>query len=341
MVSIIIPVYNTDKYLSKCLDSIVNQTLTDIEIIIVNDGSTDKSATIVDEYAKRDSRIITIHQKNAGQSSARNAGLDIATGEYIGFVDADDWVDINMYEFLYAAAKKYDADIAVCGRKGISESGNIDYVISRENQCSTLKGENLKYYFLKFFITKDTVSVCNKIYRKVNIDNLKLKFLPVSDVGTEDTLFNYSLFFVVNSICSVDNCYHYSFARSGSTARTYSQGSMQRLINLLTECGTASNYKDADFIMAMMFLYFLQVYISRIKQLCVPGTHREAMIWELSNVYDSDIFRKNARRIIFDPEVASGMKEWGFRLRGRIRMRLFLLLVLSGRYNLAIRILGY
>lgn len=112
-VSVIIPVFNTEKYISKCLSSLVNQTLDDIEIICVNDGSTDNSLEIIEKIANNDARIKIINQEHKKQGAARNSGLKIAEGEYIGFVDSDDWIDLNYYEMLYNTAKKYDADIAL------------------------------------------------------------------------------------------------------------------------------------------------------------------------------------------------------------------------------------
>lgn len=114
LISVIVPVYNVEKYLEKCLDSILAQTLSDIEIIVIDDGSTDRSAEICDTYAQRDGRIKVLHKKNGGLSSARNAGLDIATGKYIALVDSDDWIADNMFEVLYDSIKEYKADIAQC-----------------------------------------------------------------------------------------------------------------------------------------------------------------------------------------------------------------------------------
>ena len=109
-ISVIVPVYNVEKYLRKCIDSLTNQTLKDIEIILVNDGSTDNSGSIIDEYAKQDKRVIAIHKENGGQSSARNMGLDIAKGKYVGFIDSDDWIELDMYENMYLALVKGNAD---------------------------------------------------------------------------------------------------------------------------------------------------------------------------------------------------------------------------------------
>ena len=109
--SVIVPIYNVEKYLRQCLESIVNQTFRDLEIILVDDGSPDKCGEICDEYAKKDNRIIVIHKANGGLSAARNDALNIATGEWIAFVDSDDWLDIDIYEKAITAGDRYDVDI--------------------------------------------------------------------------------------------------------------------------------------------------------------------------------------------------------------------------------------
>lgn len=114
LISIIIPVYNTEKLLSKCLESVQNQTYKDLEIILVNDGSTDQSGFICDEYSKKDNRFKVIHKENGGVSSARNTALNIARGQYVGFIDSDDWVEPQMFENLYKIIKEYHADISIC-----------------------------------------------------------------------------------------------------------------------------------------------------------------------------------------------------------------------------------
>ncbi|MBA1325633.1 glycosyltransferase [Enterococcus faecium] len=110
--SIIVPVYKVEKYLRKCVDSILAQTFTDFEVILVDDGSPDNSGKICDEYAEKDNRVRVIHKENGGLSSARNAGIDVARGKYLGFVDSDDYIDEDMYEILYENLKIHDADIS-------------------------------------------------------------------------------------------------------------------------------------------------------------------------------------------------------------------------------------
>lgn len=137
-VSIVIPTYNAEPYLRKCLDSVVNQTLKDIEIICVDDGSTDNSGKILDEYAAKDSRIKVIHKENGGYGSAMNIGLEDATGEYIGIVEPDDYIELNMYEMLYKQAMKMSADVCDSGfyvynSQNNGTSQNVKWLYPNEN----------------------------------------------------------------------------------------------------------------------------------------------------------------------------------------------------------------
>ena len=154
-VSVIVPVYNVEKYLSDCLDSLIKQTLKDIEIICVDDGSTDNSHKILLEYARKDDRILVLQQENSKQGTARNKGLEIAKGEYIGFVDSDDWVDEDFYEKLYIAAIEKDSDIAtssILKHKKQRKRYNVEYLATLRatttNSKFRLCEDNKKRFFL-------------------------------------------------------------------------------------------------------------------------------------------------------------------------------------------------
>lgn len=136
LITVIIPVYNVETYLRKCIDSVVNQTYKNLQIIIVDDGSTDLSGAICDEYAKKDNRIVVIHKDNGGLSSARNAGMEIAKGQYISFIDSDDWIELTFYEEMMDFIDKYSVDIVMCGAKVIKDSAYIeDRFIYFKNDC--------------------------------------------------------------------------------------------------------------------------------------------------------------------------------------------------------------
>ena len=124
-VSIVVPIYNVEKYLEQCIDSIINQTLKEIEIILVDDGSPDNCPQICDDYVKKDSRIKVVHKTNGGLSSARNAGIEIATGDYIGFVDSDDYIELDMYEKMYNIAIENNVDFVMSDYYSVSNEGKV------------------------------------------------------------------------------------------------------------------------------------------------------------------------------------------------------------------------
>lgn len=173
IISIIVPVYKVEKYLKRCIDSIVNQTYENIEIILVDDGSPDNCGNICDEYAEQYKRIKVIHKENGGQSSARNAGLDVAKGEYIGFVDSDDYIDEEMYEQLMKIALDTDADIVECEcRAGKSDNfsvfGKNTRTIEIYNNIESIE----KFYFGEQ-INGIANMVWDKLYKRYLFDNIR------------------------------------------------------------------------------------------------------------------------------------------------------------------------
>lgn len=215
-VSIIVPVYNVEKYLRKCIDSLINQTLNDIEIICINDGSTDKSLKILKEYKNKDSRIILFNQENSGQSVARNRGIEIAKGEYLGFVDPDDWIDLDYYEKLYNAASTNDTDIAVGGIirvTGIKKKKFLNF----EKETLT---DNTKLKFELCDVPEKSY-IWNKIYKTQKLKEINLKF----EEGRifEDCIFTPQALFFLGKMVTVPNTYYYYLRRNNSTVKQRSQ----------------------------------------------------------------------------------------------------------------------
>lgn len=211
LISIIIPIYNVAQYLPKCLDSILAQTYKNLEIILVDDGSKDNSGKICDEYAKKDTRIKVIHQKNGGVAAARNTGLAIANGEWIGFLDSDDWIEQDMFEYLLNLTCKYDADIAQCG---IFFEDNI-YV----KEIAYPEKEYFAPYGIEKFTNSDmrfiVNSVCNKLYRADIIKNIK--FDTNYPIG-EDLLFNIEIMLKIKGIAfGVLRKYHYLYYKDSAS----------------------------------------------------------------------------------------------------------------------------
>lgn len=198
-VSVIIPVYNVENYLRKCLNSLVNQTLKDIEIIVVNDGTLDNSQEIIDEYVKKyPKKVVSIIQENGGQGAARNTGLLHAKGEYIGYVDSDDYVEENMYEELYKKAKEEDSDIVICGNNVVKE--NYEFLSKEDVDKEFLLGK---------------MAVWNKIYKKNIIVDNKIQFR--SKVWYEDLDFTMKVYFSSKKISYVDKPLYNYLLREGST----------------------------------------------------------------------------------------------------------------------------
>ncbi|WP_298594683.1 glycosyltransferase [uncultured Mitsuokella sp.] len=178
-ISVIVPVYNVEPYLKQCIESVQNQTFQDLEIILVDDGSTDGSGKICKEYEKNDQRIQVIHKANGGLGDARNVGLDAARGEYIGFVDSDDFIDVDMYELLYKNAISHKADISMCRDRGVP-------VASTTNDCcdaNVVVLDGAERIIQEIFLSRKTaVAVCLKLYHRSIFSTLRF---PV-DMTTED-----------------------------------------------------------------------------------------------------------------------------------------------------------
>lgn len=164
LISIIVPIYNVEKYLKKCLDSILAQTYTNLEIILIDDGSPDGCPAICDEYAEKDDRIVVIHKENGGVSSARNAGLENVSGEFIGWVDPDDYIEPNMFEELYKNIKENNSDIAICSVKHFGYENRIE-----KYDNSVLSGDE----FLRRILNGKIKSyLCNKLFSKNIFDSV-------------------------------------------------------------------------------------------------------------------------------------------------------------------------
>lgn len=225
MISVIVPVYNTAQYLRWCLDSILNQTLKDIEVICVDDGSTDASPQILDEYAAADNRIRVIHKENSGLVSARKIGLKTATGEYIGYVDSDDWIEPNMYEKLLAALIDEKAEIAMCGR--IEETGHIGRESRHGFPAGRYDKQGLKEKIYPGMIVNDAFfewgifpGIWDKLFRRECLEQFQMEVDERLTMG-EDAACTYPALLNVESIYISDEClYHYRQSASSMVKQT-------------------------------------------------------------------------------------------------------------------------
>ncbi|MBO0962931.1 glycosyltransferase, partial [Neobacillus sp. MM2021_6] len=207
-ISIIVPVYKVEPYIRKCVDSILAQTLTDFELILVDDGSPDKCGEICDEYASKDSRVIVVHKENGGLSSARNAGLEKAKGDYIGFVDSDDWIEPDMYELLYDMCIKNNCEIANCTsviyfKNKTVKNGAHSLTIHDKTQAMKAMLEGKLY---------DEV-VWTKLIKRSLLKEIRF---PVGLIY-EDTAITYKLIHKSNRICCIGAPKYHYIKRENST----------------------------------------------------------------------------------------------------------------------------
>lgn len=265
-VSIIVPIYNMERYIRRCLDSLISQSLQEVEIIAVDDGSTDDSLSIVREYVRRDARIVVIPKGNGGVSSARNQGLKAASGDYIGFVDPDDWVDAKMYQSLLETAVREQADIVMCSY--IREFGDhAKPKIYEAPQILIYRGPELQTKLLRRLVGpmhKEVGrpelldawgTVWSKLYRAELIRDHDLKFVDLQQIGSnEDTLFNLYAVSCAQSFAFVNQpYYHYWRANGDSITSRYNPALPQQFRALygLIEDFLDEQELDAEFRTAL------------------------------------------------------------------------------------------
>lgn len=210
LISVVVPVYNVEKYLCKCVDSIIKQTYQNLEIFLVDDGSLDHCGQICDEYAKKDNRIIVIHKSNGGLSDARNVAIDRAKGKYITFIDSDDYVALDMVEFLYQSIKKYEADISTCMYQNFWEGQKVETVDKKD--ASRVVFDNEKALEVMLYQKGCTTSAWGKLYLTKLFKDIRYPFGKIC----EDLDTTYLLFSKAKKIVISDCKKYYYLQRANS-----------------------------------------------------------------------------------------------------------------------------
>lgn len=279
-ISIIVPVYNVEKYLPKCLDSLIYQNFSNLEIILIDDGSTDSSGKICDYYGRLDKRIIVIHQSNQGLSSARNKGLILATGKYVGFVDSDDYIDRNMYKIMYSYIKNYKLDIVACNfyhlfpnqkmKKDKENIPNKMYVGEKEILIEVLKDKTIKnfvwtklyrrtlFYHIRFPI--------NKLYEDILI-SLPIATQTKNILYIQDALYYYrhrsDSISNVKNVVRIENAIENSYLRYQEINQKYEYLKDYNVASMLNRI-CCEYFENQDFIKDDYFFYKFQNIIKDI-----------------------------------------------------------------------------
>lgn len=231
-ISIIVPVYNVEKYLDQCIQSIVNQTYKNIEIILIDDGSTDSSGQICDNYAQKDERIRVVHKTNSGLSASRNLGLALSQGEYIMFLDSDDWIDTNTCQIAVDKIKVCHSDIVLWSyKREYGDKSIINYLFGTNEMTWDFRNIDLLYkrligptnQELKNPQSVDSlVTAWGKLYKKEILKDIL--FVDTSIIGTEDALFNIYVFNRIKKACYIPDCLsHYRKTASNSLTHNYKE----------------------------------------------------------------------------------------------------------------------
>lgn len=286
-ISVIIPIYNTGRYLPECVESVRKQTLQDIEIILVDDESPDNAPQLCDEYARQDERVKVVHKKNGGLGFARNSGLDVAIGEYVSFIDSDDFISSNMMQTLYEVAKQYDADDV--------RSGTIFYNNGKKtfrhdvNQTKVYRGsEEVKSFVFDLLgplpeesrDVKYMMSVCLALHKRSVIEENCVRFTSERKTLSEDLIFDLDLFPKMNCIVCIPDCFYHYRMTPNSLTHTFSMEKYHKNASFFAavEDRLQKNYDTEEYSLHFQRLKFLYLRTS---------------IGNISNTTDSIIDIKN------------------------------------------------
>lgn len=250
LISIIIPIYNVEKYIHRCVDSIINQSYKNLEIILVDDGSPDSCGSICDAYVKQDARIKVIHKKNEGLGFARNAGLDCASGKYVTFIDGDDYIGIEHIETMYKNIKKSATDTCMAGHTKVYKDKQVEHI----NVCAgkVLK-DNIKEYILPRMCGADVhgndyieMSVCMVLLSNEIIQNNHLRFVSEREYISEDLVFDFEYYPLSKGVCILDITDYYYCDNEGSLTTRYRGDRFDSQIKLYKLLLTKSKKLDIE-----------------------------------------------------------------------------------------------
>lgn len=285
LISVIVPIYNVEKYLNKCIDSIINQTYKNIEIILINDGSTDRSYELCTHYAKKDGRIKLINKKNGGLSDARNKGLEIAKGEYAVFIDSDDWIDRSMLEKLYDLSIKYNADIVQGDYVKVysDDDSIINDINNIEVNCYSPE-QALELLYSEKCVK--TVVTWNKLYKRTLFNGINF---PKGKIH-EDEFTTYKLLHKANIVVDTNIPIYYYRQREGSIMKSdFSIRRLDALEALMERKEYFKNFglKKLEYMTESLFCSYLKTFYIKVKNsnICNKGKVMEELKIEMKKNY--------------------------------------------------------
>lgn len=316
-ISVIVPVYNTKKYLSRCVDSLLDQTLQELQVILIDDGSTDGSSGLCDSYARMDARVCVIHKENQGLGMARNSGLEIAAGEYVSFVDSDDTIEPDMYERMYVVAKEQEADMVLAGMKQVGGNLFADNNAEKEVCCFAQKevfsSEEGRKKLLLGIVgalpeeqedSRYNFSVCKNIYSNQIIQSRNLRFVSERKIVSEDVIFLIEFAKYIHKAVGIPGAFYHYYRNESSVTRTYCKGRFLRFKGLAEEIHGR--------LLEIMPEEEFQLYLDRLFQ----ARARVAVVDEIQDAkackISWKILRQNLHEICKDEELQQVLKRYPY-----------------------------
>lgn len=268
LLSVVVPVYQVEAYLPRCLDSILAQTFSDFELILVDDGCSDRSPAIMADYASRDRRVRQVHKENGGLSSARNAGMEVAKGKYIVFIDSDDYIAQGLFADAVAAAEKSGAEQVIWNYQKVDDERVYEPRLQIKDEVLDLDEIGLRNYFYDYwFPYVHGYEACNKLYRRDVIMQNELRFQLNHEILAEDQLFNAMYLMHTHKIAALSKPYYFYYQRSGSIMNSAKPRSAHRLMTLAVRLYeyVCSQHKDKELKDVLPVLCYLILIIRGIR----------------------------------------------------------------------------
>lgn len=322
-ISVIVPVYNIENYIERCVDSLVRQTYTDLEIILVDDGSRDSGGRICDELAARDERIRVVHKENGGLASARNAGLDAASGDYISFVDGDDLLDPDTYEKLAEAIQKHRPDVVCFGYRKVcagvvTDRCVIDYPegLCDEESLRQLKLDAIFNPNVLDYNRKRILSSCTNLYRRDFLQEHQLRFRSEREVLNEDFLFVLQMMQAARSVYVSPRDFYYYDTREGSISTSYRQDMYRRKKALFEAYCQSLDLSDPEVAIRLDNFYIECIYSCMVNE-CSAGRERRQALAQIRVLLKDEQLQQMLRR---RKDRVKSVKTWVICLLMRSRM---------------------
>ncbi len=308
LVSIIVPVYNAEKYLNRCLESIVNQTYRNIEILLIDDGSPDSCPQMCEEWAQKDSRIIVIHKENEGAGQARNTGLDNANGEYILFVDSDDYIDCKTVEICVDAAEKENAQVVLFSLYNVDSHSRVKPASVMSSPKTFDKNELRQELLPSLFVHTlgYGVSVWGKMFCIDVIKKNELSFVSEREYYSEDAIFVLEYFSKIQSACALNQRLYYYFENNNSLSRTYTEDRENRIDNYLLKSVEISEANGlSEKVVSHIRARYHGCVMSKLKQLFMAQISVKKKVRLLRSEYKNKVLQDTLTKEVFDVEKRS------------------------------------